>query len=84
VLESDPGREALYPSHIEFKSEECDEWNQVRFRVEEILVSVTRGVDTIEIIIQGELPNGILERITEEVRANVEAALKRQCILQTV
>lgn len=47
-------------------------------------MSVKDCVGAIEVIIQGELPDAVSESIAEEVRANVERAIKRQCILQRV
>lgn len=81
VLERSPGRDALYPTATDHQPEPCAEWNQVRFLVEGVPVSVTEGVSEIEIIVEGELPEELAGRIAEEIRANTETAIKKRCVV---
>ncbi|MDY3558525.1 hypothetical protein R5W23_005645 [Gemmata sp. JC673] len=81
VLEHSAGREALYPTVTAHTPEPCSEWNQIRFRVEGVPVSVTEGVSEIEIIVEGQLPEDLAVRIAEEVRANAERAIGKRCVL---
>lgn len=84
VLERSPDRHALYPSGVKYTPEPSDVWDPVRFTVQGVPVSVTEGGFAIEIIIEGNLPDEVSEHIAEDVRANVEAAIKRRCLLQRV
>jgi len=47
-------------------------------------VLVTAGVSEIEIIVEGDLPMELAGRVAEQVRANVEAAIPRRCVLERV
>lgn len=45
---------------------------------------VTAGVSEIEIIVEGDLPMELAGRVAEQIRANVEAAIQRRCVLEKV
>jgi hypothetical protein len=84
VLEHNPAPERLYPSSIEHTPEPCEDRDGIRFSIRGVPVSVTVSVGAIEIIIEGKLPDEVSERVAEEVRTNVEAAIKQPCVLQRV
>lgn len=79
-----PVRQALDLSGVKYSPEPCDDLDHVRFTVQGVPVSVTESVSAIEIIIEGNLPDEVSEHIVEDVRANVEATIKRRCLLQRV
>ncbi len=84
VLEAAPDRESLYPSTVYHAVEPCEDYRSVRFSVLGVPVSVTDETGAIEIIIEGELPDELADRIGEDVRHNVEAAIGRPCVLERV
>jgi hypothetical protein len=74
-----PNLSALYPSEIEHTPLADEQWNRVRFLVEGIAVSVTKGVSEIEIIVEGDLAAELGQSIANNVMANVEAATGLPC-----
>lgn len=84
VLEHRPEREQLYPQTVEHNAEPCDDWNRIRFKVRGIPVSVTIELRTIEILVEGRLPDALADRIAEGVRAGAETATKRPCLVARV
>jgi hypothetical protein len=82
VLEQRPEPAALLPRAIEHTAEPGEEWDRARYMVGGVPVSLIVGVSVIEVIVEGELPPGLADRIAEEVRANAEASIGRRCALR--
>ncbi|WZP00849.1 hypothetical protein EP7_002504 [Isosphaeraceae bacterium EP7] len=74
---------ALFPENVEYTMgpPEEAEWDETRFLVEGVTVSVTGGLGNIRIVIEGQLPDDLVGRITEGMRANMEALNQRKCTI---
>jgi len=82
MLEHRPEPEALLPRDIEYATAPCQGNEDSRFLVAEVPISLTIRTMHIELIVEGALPEPVLERLVEEIRANTEADVKRRCILE--
>jgi hypothetical protein len=82
VLEQSPKPEALLPRHIEHAIVPCDGEEDARVIVAGVPVSLTVGVQYIEVVVEGDMPGALSAQIAEEIRANTEAAVQRRCILE--
>lgn len=84
VLEHDPGLEKLPPRSAMDTVEWVEEFNVLHFYVEGVRIRLSIDVYSISIVVEGELPDDVIERVVEEMRANTEAAIKQRClVLQT-
>jgi len=81
VLERDPKPETLIPRSIPHVILPSERNADVRFLVAEIPVSLTLDVTQIEIVVEGNLPESLLARLLEEIRANTEAEVGCCCTL---
>ena len=52
--------------------------------VEEMSVSLSVDFDEIRMVVQGELPGELLQRLTEDMRTVAEAAIQQPCVLERV
>jgi hypothetical protein len=84
VLENRPEPKALMPCRVDHVVEANNDWDRARIVVGGVPVSLTVGVSVIEVIIEGELPGGLVHQLTEEIRANAEAATGHRCVLERV
>jgi len=82
VLEQSPKPEALVPRHIEHVIVPCKGEEDARVIVAGVPVSLTVGVQYIEVVVEGDMPGALSAKIAEEIRANTEAAVQRRCILE--
>ena len=79
----DPGFENILPRNIEYTLVPIEErWRQARLLIGGVPVYIKLGVSFIEIIVEGDLPLDLRARLTEEIRANAEAAILRPCVLE--
>jgi hypothetical protein len=79
----DPGFKNILPRNIEYTLVPIEErWRQGRLLIAGIPVYIKLGVSSIEIIVEGDLPLDLCARLTEEIRANAEAAIQRPCVLE--
>src|SRR5262245_28223962 len=79
-----PKVEDLWPRNIEHAVIACDDRRQSRIVVEGVTVSITISPRNIEVIAEGKLPDDLVLRVAEEIRANAEAAIQHRCILEPV
>ncbi|HLJ88886.1 MAG TPA: hypothetical protein VKZ53_18855 [Candidatus Angelobacter sp.] len=84
VLERHPKPDALLPRNIEHTVVQCKGKEDARFIVAEVPVSLTVGVTSIDIVIEGAMPEPLAARLAAEIRANTEATIQRACILEQV
>lgn len=49
-----------------------------------VTVAITVGINAIEVIVQGDLPNELVARFVEEVHCNTEEVIGRRCVLEAV
>jgi hypothetical protein len=82
VLERRPKPEALLPRNIEHAIVPCEGEEDARVIVAGVPVSLTVGIKYIEVVVEGDMPQALSARLTEEIRANTEAAVQRRCILE--
>lgn len=84
VAERWPELEELLPRDIEDTVETSEEevWPCIRFVARGVSVLVVVEVNYVEVIIEGELPEALAYQIAEEIRANAETAIQRQCVLE--
>jgi len=81
VLDQSPEPSAILPRRVEHRVVKCDGWNCAQIVVAGVSVRLVVGVDKIEIIVEGALNGNMLSLVTEDIRSNVEAAIRRACIL---
>jgi hypothetical protein len=84
VLDHKPEPKTLLPGGIEYISLPPGTNEDSRFLVAEVPVSLTIRIARIELIVEGSLPEPLLDQLVEEIRANAEAAVKRRCILKEI
>jgi hypothetical protein len=82
VLEQSPKPEALLPRHLEHAIVPCEGEEDARVIVAGVPVSLTVGVQYIEVVVEGDMPGALSAQLAEEIRANAEAAVQRRCILE--
>jgi hypothetical protein len=76
-----PKAEALLPRSIEHTVMLCDTSDRARFVIGGVPVALTIGVNAIEIIVEGDLPEELLARMAEDVRSNAEAVIQSRCFV---
>jgi hypothetical protein len=76
------GVEDLVPSSVERAKVQPEECRAVRILVNGVPVLLEVGGASVEIVIEGSLPDEVCTQLTEEVRRNAEAFLERDCILR--
>ena len=59
----------------------CEGKEDLRIIVADVPVALTVDDSHIEIVVEGDMPEALSARLTEEIRANVEGAIQRRCIL---
>jgi hypothetical protein len=82
VLEHRPKPEALLPRHIEYDIAPSEDDENLRIIVSGVPVSLKIGVRYIRIVIEGNMPELLSGHLAEEIRANAEAAIQHNCILE--
>jgi hypothetical protein len=82
VLEHHPKPETLLPRNIEHSVVSCKGEEDARVIVAGIPVSLTVGVTSIDIVIEGPMPDPLAARLAAEIRGNAEAAIRRTCTLE--
>ena len=82
VLENRPDPKSLVPKGVRCTVVPCAEWDQCRMEVDGVPVCLIVSLRCIEIVVQGELPESVSVRIAEEVKAIVEAGIRRKCVLE--
>jgi hypothetical protein len=82
VLEKRPEPPALLPRTIKHIVAPCDEWNGARIVIDGVPVSLRVGVSSIDVIIEGNLPPEISQRLAEEVRTTAEAIAGSRCVVE--
>jgi hypothetical protein len=83
-LDQSPEGLTLLPRNIEHSIEPCEDDRSVRIRVGGVPVSLTVSIDSIEVIVEGELPGELALRVVEEIRTHAETAIQRRCVLEEV
>jgi hypothetical protein len=81
-LKRRPSPKALLPSGDEYSVVAADEWNCARILIGGVPVSVCVGHFYVEIIVEGELPFDLTDRVAEEIRTNTETAVQGQCVME--
>ncbi len=74
--------ENLVPRSLMLPLAAEEEWRRAQILVQGVPVSIIVGVRYIELIVEGELPSDVCTQVTEQVRINAEAAIKRPCIVE--
>jgi hypothetical protein len=72
---------ALLPRGLDHSVVACD-WKEVRIVVDGVPVSISTGVRSIEILIEGSLPIERSMRLVDEVRQNAQNAIGRSCVVE--
>ena len=84
VLEQRPEAEALFPRDIEYVVLPPGKQEDARIVVEGVSVSMTIDVLRIRVVVEGNMREGLANRLAEAIRANAEVATQRRCILESV
>jgi hypothetical protein len=82
VMDRRPEPQALLPRAIKHIVTPCEEWNRTRIVIDGVPVSLRVGVSFIDVIIEGNLPPEISQRLAEEVRVNAEAIVGSRCVVE--
>jgi hypothetical protein len=73
--------EDLFGKHTAPDADADEDRNRARIEVEGVPISVALDGDTIEIVIERQLEKDHAFRLAENLRARIEAATRRPCIL---
>jgi hypothetical protein len=71
----------LVPESVERAAKQPEQCRATRILVKGVLVLVEVGINSIEVVVEGELPDEVYKHLGEVIRSNAEAFLKRECIL---
>jgi hypothetical protein len=82
VLDRHPDPHALLPSSVDYVVSPCEDRNDARIIVDGIPISLTVGVSSIDVIVEGDLPPEKCKRLIEEMRKKTELIVGSQCFLQ--
>lgn len=80
VLDDCPDFEAFRPAGVPHEVLPPADWNTHRLAVGGVAVTVTVGVFEVEVLVEGTLPDGLVDELVEEARRHVEAAAKTACV----
>jgi hypothetical protein len=77
-----PAPKKLLPEDVEHSIAECDSLLGARIVVGGVAIVISVGVSDIKILVEGELPQELIDRIAERVRVNAEKAVEERCLLE--
>jgi hypothetical protein len=77
-----PTPKKLVPEDIEHSVVACDSLLLLTIMVRGVPVAVSVGVSDIKILVEGELPRDLVDRIVESIRINAEKAVEVRCLLE--
>lgn len=82
VLDQKPKPEVLFPEDIDHDVMPHKKQESARIVVAGVPVSLTIDIVRIRVVIEGDMPEVLSDRLAEAIRANAEAAIQRRCILE--
>jgi hypothetical protein len=74
--------EDLVPSSARRAADQPEGYRAARILVHDVPVLLEIGLDSVEVIVEGSLPDETYARLSEAIRANAETFLKRPCVLR--
>jgi hypothetical protein len=82
ILERHPSIEALLPEGATILAKSSFNPEFTRIAVNGIPLSFTVGIGAIEIIVEEDAPEEMLLRVTDQIRAKTEAAIRTRCTIE--
>jgi hypothetical protein len=82
VLKCHPSAKLLLPTKARLLRTSDEDANSIRFVMNDVALSLTVGVKSIEVIVEADLAETASIQIAEEIRAVTEAVIQRPCILE--
>jgi hypothetical protein len=73
--------EDLVPEDVERTANQPESSLAEKIVIKGVPVLLEVGLSAIEVVVEGELPNEIYERLRENIRGNAEVFLKKRCVL---
>jgi len=81
-IEHWPAPKNLLPQGIEYSIVECDSMLGARIVVCEVAVAISVGVSEIKILVEGQLPPELTDRLADSVRVNAEKSVGDRCSME--
>jgi hypothetical protein len=73
--------ELLLPQTIPYTPLQCD-WRNARILIENVEVSIEVGLSDVEVVVQGNLSDGLRTRVLEEIQMNIQVLAQTRCSLR--
>ncbi len=77
-----PSPKKLLPEGIDHSVVACDSLLGLRIMVRGVAVAISVGVSDLKILVEGELPRDLVDRIVESIRVNAEKAVGDRCSME--
>jgi hypothetical protein len=72
----------LVPGKVELAAQQPEGYRAARILVHDVPVLLEIRLGSVEVIVEGSLPDEMYARLSEAIRANAETFLKRPCVLR--